>query len=657
MRNLLLCNSILLRLRSSSLLLLLLLLLSASTTNAIRVLPSNDVLWNATTSGRVLLGKKVDVPVPASPDDHLVESLPLLDNAKFPTKHWAGLLPASDSGHKYLFYWLFAPAGVENAAQNTDIPLLIWLNGGPACSSMDGLWLENGPFRLTKSGNNNDWSIEIDEFSWHNAPAYVLYLDQPVGTGLSFTTNAHHPKNDGEVNVDFYHFLQEFLKLHGDKFVDETITVKRPVYFSGESHAGHYIPSMMNYIHQQNEAQGMATITVPLGGGAIGNGWFDPPHQYSAHQVAYGYGMLGLSQVRALEEQERLCQRDLAQGKYTSSTCFGLLNAVVDNSAGSGSGLVASQYDQRKWEHANKPRDFPPGHKDVESFLGAAPGAHGSALSDLTPQVLEAIHATPSWKSGQRYRECTDPPYNALKHQDGLGVQEDVKSLLNANIRLLFFNGIHDLICNHVGNEIALEHLDWEHRNDYLLAKRYGWAAKTTGTLAGYMKEHSPLSFLKVLDSGHMVPMDLPEISLEMMTTFMYRGNFESHEQRLSLKAEDDGKKCPVCPKPTTPAKPQDCPACEACPTDAAGDDETDKDDDTNMVEVPLQVVGMATFMIGILGLTTLGACCYCCFCRGGRRPAKATAVAQYDLELPRSGYVDNFDDDDDDKISEGELS
>ena len=33
---------------------------------------------------------------------------------------------------------------------------------------------------------------------------------------------------------------------------------------------------------------------------------------------------------------------------------------------------------------------------------------------------------------------------------DGLGVTNEVRTVLNANIRSLFFNGQYDLICNHV---------------------------------------------------------------------------------------------------------------------------------------------------------------------------------------------------------------
>jgi carboxypeptidase D len=363
---------------------------------------------NATDFGRHLLGQNVDVPRATSPDDHLVTNLPLLEPSKFTTKHWAGLLPASADGDKYLFYWLFAPPPDSRA--DKDIPLIIWLNGGPACSSMDGLWIENGPFRLAHKSDG--WTIDIAEHSWHKTPAYVVYIDQPVGTGIAFTTSGKYPTNDEEVNIDFYYFLKEFLSLHKDKFLAGT-TLSRNLFFSGESHAGHYIPSMMNYIRKRNLES--PTINIPLAGAAIGNGWTDPTVQYSAHEAAYGYSLIGLSQRRALEEKERQCQKALAQGQYVVDVCFELLTLIVSNSQGKGSAFAVSQYDYRFWEAKSKPRDFPPGHKDVEAYLGG-----NGAISSDVHDVLAAIHSTPSWAAGQRYRECTDPAYNALKHQGRL---------------------------------------------------------------------------------------------------------------------------------------------------------------------------------------------------------------------------------------------
>lgn len=577
-----------------------------ATVTARRRLP-NEVGLDLENIGRHLLGENVDVPKANSPDDHLVTDLPLLDPSKFTTDHWAGLLPASADGDKYFFYWLFAPPPTDTAEE--DIPLIIWLNGGPACSSMDGLWVENGPFRL--KNNDGAWEIDIDANSWHNTPAYVVYIDQPVGTGISFTTSGKYPTNDNEVNTDFYYFLKEFMLLHADKFLDKTkTTMSRNLFFSGESHAGHYIPSMMNYIRKQNENS--PAFEIPLAGAAIGNGWVDPTVQYSAHEAGYGYSLIGRAQKRALEERERTCQQDLEKGNYVSRTCFSLLNAVVDNSQGAGSEYSVSEYDYRFWENKAKDRDFPPGHKDVEAYLGGK----GKISSDVH-QVLAAIHSTPSYEAGQRYMECTDPPYNALKHQDGLGVTGDVVELLNSGVKLLFFNGVNDLICNHVGNEIAIENFAWEHQDHYQEAKRYGWKSPSRGQLGGYMKEYKNLMYLKVLDSGHMVPMDVPDVALDLMRGLVFDIPFETYEQKLTAAAISQDSQCPVCP---------------SCTANTAED---------TLSKEEAKRVWMAMFFTGCIVTSALCLLCCCidrCFCR---KKETHIPIQKYDLELSDTNYSD----------------
>ncbi len=53
-------------------------------------------------------------------------------------------------------------------------------NGGPGCSSLEGLLQENGPFSWS-------WGTAKpvpNEFSWTNLSS-VLWVEQPVGTGFS----------------------------------------------------------------------------------------------------------------------------------------------------------------------------------------------------------------------------------------------------------------------------------------------------------------------------------------------------------------------------------------------------------------------------------------------------------------------------------------
>ena len=395
-------------------------------------------------------------------DSHLVTSMPLLQDGVFKTKHWAGHLPAAgDGSDKKIFYWLFEPG--DTASITDDTPLVLWLNGGPGCSSMDGLWLENGPFRL-KSGDNG-WTIDVNQHSWHHVPAYTLYVDQPVGTGLSYSKDKNWCNNDFEVNRDFHYFLEEFFLFHSDKFLtsgnddnnNNSPILRRPFYFSGESHAGHYIPSMIDFILQRNDGKIVPSdsngliplrVNIPVSGAAIGNGWIDPFHQYAAADAAFGAGLIGTAQRASFQDKERECQSNLKSGNYRSNICFALLDDIIDQSGGSNLNSKVSQYDTRLWEKKGQARSFPFGHKDVETYLGGKSHGQNPPLGVDYRDVLKSIHATESIDAHQTYLECTDPPYIALQRQDGLGVVDELVRVLDHESKphMLFFNGINDLV-------------------------------------------------------------------------------------------------------------------------------------------------------------------------------------------------------------------
>lgn len=603
----------------------------------------------------------VHVDIPDSPDGHLVTSLPLMvgdapNGQLFNTKHWAGHLPAGPDGDKYFFYWLFEPEIPDDFhGQETDIPLLIWVNGGPGCSSMDGLWLENGPFRLVLNEQTNEYQVQTDPYSWHKLPAFTLYIDQPVGTGLSFTTSGKYPSNDEMLNKDFYYFLQYFLNFHAVKFVTSSGNngpgsheTNRPVYFSGESYAGHYQGIFVNYILKQNDllsaqqpqqqeqpkrssSGGMQqqSIHIHLAGAAIGNGWVDPFYQYSGAEAAYGHGLIGFPEVFAYQEKERQCQAGLNKGHYNQGICFDLIDDLVDQSKGIDSKYSISSYDIRRVEPKHGDRTFPPGHKVIETYLGGWPLQDpGSMPAAVDKEARKAVHAEAADLAGQRFQECTDPPYNALSYLDGKGIVPDLVEILEHpdNVELLFFNGIMDMVCNHVGNEKALEHLPWKHQADFNTAKRYAWMAPNEGKgmVSGYMREFKNLMFLKIMDAGHMVPLDVPNVAFEMMKTFVYKGSFQASQQRLdrSLPKSDE---CPVCP---------------TCPTDGGKSSTPDTSSRANLpggIVNTFPWITVGAFLGVVILVVTLARR------RRRFRPVASTSPLDYDMELRESSqYSDS---------------
>jgi cathepsin A (carboxypeptidase C) len=158
-------------------------------------------------------------------------------------------------------YFLMA----ESRSNPDKDPLIIWLQGGPGCSSMLGLYTENGPynFRFDKDHIKDPFELVKNNFSWNNA-ANVMYIDQPIGTGFSFTDSwTAFRMTEDQVAEDFYIFLHNFLHKY-PKFQG------REIFLTGESYAGHYIPVIARTLQLKDDPW------INLGGLAIGNGWVDP---------------------------------------------------------------------------------------------------------------------------------------------------------------------------------------------------------------------------------------------------------------------------------------------------------------------------------------------------------------------------------------------
>ncbi len=402
-----------------------------------------------------------------SSDSHLVESLPGLSEN---IKQYAGHITIDPTLSSNIFYWLFEPE--ENAES---LPLIIWMNGGPGCSSMDGLWLELGPLRLDPSGK----SVSLNKASWHKA-ANILFVDQPVGTGFAYTkSKTGYASNDDMINTQFYAFLTRFFALH-PRYVTAGSDGKmhtRPFFMSGESHAGHYIPTIAKYILDRNDdvKAGKGDLFISLEGIALGNPWLDPFHQYDASDFAHGLGIINQGQKHRLKELEKKCQSILKGGKLNNPTCFSLLDKIVDSTAAGGTDRVL-MYDARKFmRHTSS---FPPGHETLETYLNRA-------------DVKLAIHAT---GTPNKFQECSDPPFYALSHQDGKGVSKELVNILDRDLRILVFAGQYDLICNHIGIEKVLRGLAWKHQREWLMAVPAVWGIG--GKPAGFVRAHKNLEYL-----------------------------------------------------------------------------------------------------------------------------------------------------------------
>ncbi|CAA0816584.1 Serine carboxypeptidase-like 40 [Striga hermonthica] len=169
--------------------------------------------------------------------------------------HYGGYVTVNKKAGRALYYYF-----VEARSSHNTLPLLLWLNGGPGCSSLAyGAMQELGPFRVHSDGK----TLYRNKFAWNRA-ANVLFLESPAGVGFSYsnTTADFVTGGDKRTAIDNYAFLLNWL----DRFPEYK---NRDFYISGESYAGHYVPQLAHTILHHNQKANKTIIN--LKGIVIGN--------------------------------------------------------------------------------------------------------------------------------------------------------------------------------------------------------------------------------------------------------------------------------------------------------------------------------------------------------------------------------------------------
>jgi carboxypeptidase C (cathepsin A) len=188
----------------------------------------------------------------------------------------------TDISENSLFY-IYTPS---QSNPDSD-PLLLWLNGGPGCSSLIGLFTEIGP--VISPLYSYKW--KINEYSW-NKDLNVLFIESPAGVG--FTKSKPNPTYETEEEVahslrvaleNFFNYL--FTELKGREF-----------YISGESYAGVYIPYLSMEIINSGS-------NINLKGVLIGNPltFFLTDSERSVVEFGFSHGLVSKESFQDFENK------------------------------------------------------------------------------------------------------------------------------------------------------------------------------------------------------------------------------------------------------------------------------------------------------------------------------------------------------------------
>ncbi|KAN0094565.1 Alpha/Beta hydrolase fold [Tylopilus felleus] len=335
-----------------------------------------------------------------------------------------------------MWFWFFEARNSPETA-----PFTVWLNGGPGCSSMIGLFQENGPCLV-----NADNSTSLNPYSWNNL-SNMIYIDQPIGVGFSYGTDTVDSSESAATFV-----WKAFQILFESKLFSKYAS--REFILATESYGGHYGPSFVTYFEEQNALISSGAIKgepIAVGALMINNGWYDPVIQNVAYYTfasnAPGYGQLQSNEVlqsisSALYSpsgclaQERDCY---AAGNSTkSSEICQQASDYCDNNVGGPVIGNLDPYDLRQ----NSSALFPPEY--YVNYLGL-------------PQVVSAIGAEST------YQECPDAAENLFTKtgDGGRTLLPELSKLADSKLKILIWAGDADIVCNWIGGYNTVLGMDW----------------------------------------------------------------------------------------------------------------------------------------------------------------------------------------------------
>uniref|UniRef100_G3PTQ8 Carboxypeptidase n=1 Tax=Gasterosteus aculeatus aculeatus TaxID=481459 RepID=G3PTQ8_GASAC len=412
-------------------------------------------------------------------------------------RQWSGHLQARPG--KFLHYWF-----VTSQRDPVKDPLVLWLNGGPGCSSLDGFLSENGPFHV----NDNGATVYENTFSW-NKIANVLYVESPAGVGYSYSDDRKYATDDDQVADDNYKALQSFFA----KFPNFT---QNEFFIFGESYGGIYAPTLSLRV-----ATGAAKINFK--GFSVGNGLssFELNDQ-SLIYFGYYHGLFGEDLWRDLNIN--CCDKESCDFYNTSSAqSFGIVYSSGLNEYAlyldcEGGRRFHRGY-QRTMSHL-----FTNSRKHQDSHKKFSDGVSPSASVGEVPPCINST-AQLNWLNRGDVRKAlhipdTLPPWDICS--DVVGgqyrnlyptVKDVYLKLVSLGLRALVYNGDTDMACNFMGSQWFVEHLGletWLHDNQ----------------IAGFYEQFGNITFLTVKGAGHMVPQWAPGPAFHMFQSFITNSSY-----------------------------------------------------------------------------------------------------------------------------------
>ncbi|KAI4313245.1 hypothetical protein L6164_026238 [Bauhinia variegata] len=430
-----------------------------------------------------------------------VVGLPGQPPVKF--KQYAGYITVNENHGRALFYWFF-----ESQDKPQEKPLLLWLNGGPGCSSIGyGEAEELGPFFPQ---NSTEPKLKLNPYSWNKA-ANLLFLESPVGVGFSYTNNSRDIDQLGDTITakDSHTFIvkwfRRFPQFRSHEF-----------YIAGESYAGHYVPQLSELIFDKNHNPTKKDY-INFKGLMIGNALLDDETDQKG-MIDYAWDHAVISD-ELYENIKNACDFSVSS---QSGDCnmelhryFDVYKIIDMYSLYTSKCFSDGSSTTRKWPVIKGVAPH-----SLSKFDGwhQRPGAgYDPCASDYTevylnrPEVQKALHANIT-KIPYPWTHCSD----TIRFWNGApsSMLPVIKKLIAGGLRVWVFSGDTDGRIPVTATRYTLRKLGLRIVEDWT-----PWY--TSKQVGGWTIVYDGLTFVTIRGAGHQVPTFAPKQALQLLRHFL----------------------------------------------------------------------------------------------------------------------------------------
>ncbi|XP_010429353.1 PREDICTED: serine carboxypeptidase-like 22 [Camelina sativa] len=438
------------------------------------------------------------LPSSKEQEEDRIKSLPGQPKVGF--SQFAGYVTVNESHGRSLFYWL-----TESSSQSTHTkPLLLWLNGGPGCSSIAyGASEEIGPFRITKTG----CSLYLNNFSW-NTEANLLFLESPVGVGFSYTKTSSDFEEFGDERTAQENLI--FLIKWMSRFPQYQY---RDFYIVGESYAGHYVPQLAKKIQEYNNASKKPIIN--LKGFMVGNPEMDK-NSDKLGTITYWWSHAMISDT---SYNSILQNCDFAADRFSKECDSAIYNAAADFGDIDQYSIYTPKCVPLQQRQTNQTKFVEMMNMHItKRFLVDEYDPCTENYAEIyynRPEVQRAMHANQTVIIPYKWTACSDSVFNNWNWRDSDNSMLPIyKELIAAGLRIWVFSGDTDSVIPVTATRFSLSKLN--------LAVKTRWYPWYSGDQVGGRTEvYDGLTFVTVRGAGHEVPFFQPKSALVLLRSFL----------------------------------------------------------------------------------------------------------------------------------------